>query len=235
MSFVYRNRRVIFILVLVFILLVSSVGYFYLNNNSKSNKKISKNVLLTDNSKSLKKISKSKNIDNAIYYKVDIKGEIKNPGIYSLKSGSRVDDVIKEAGGLLDSADTTVINLSKKIKDEMVIIVYSKSQVADFRKTRESENKVIESCINTVVDGSIRNDACVDSNNDSQLKITSKVSINTADVEEFMTLSGIGESKAQKIIKYRDENGPFKSVEDLKNVDGIGDSIYDKIKENITL
>lgn len=221
---------------MVVVLVLSSFGYFYFVRRPKNNSKNKeKNVLLVEKSKSKKVEKVSKEDDTDEYLKVDIKGEIKNPGIYSLKVGSRVDDVIREAGGLLDNADTTVINLSKKIKDEMVIIVYSKSQVEDFSRTREIENKVVSSCISSV-DGSIKNDACIDSDSDSSDGMTlAKVSINTASVEEFMSLSGIGEGKAQKIVKYREENGPFLSIEDLKKVGGIGDSIYDKIKENLTL
>lgn len=221
---------------MVIVLVLSSFGYFYFVCKPKNNKKKENNVLLIEKSKSKKVEKVSKTDDTDEYFKVDIKGEIKNPGIYSLKVGSRVDDVIREAGGLLDNADTTVINLSKKIKDEMVIIVYSKSQVEDFSRTREIENKVVSACISPVLDGSIKNDACIDSDSDSSGGMTLvKVSINTASVEEFMSLSGIGEGKAQKIVKYREENGPFLSIEDLKKVDGIGDSIYDKIKENLTL
>ncbi len=163
-------------------------------------------------------------------YKVDIKGEVLTPGIYSLDSNKRVIDVIDMAGGLTENADTSVINLSKKIKDEMVIIIYSKSEVKEFEKTKEKETQVQEKCIQKD-ENSLKNDACISTDS----KTTSgKVSINTGTKEELMTLSGIGESKAQDIIKYREENGSFKTIEDIKNVSGIGDSLFAKIKENIT-
>ena len=83
------------------------------------------------------KLNQKNRIENIENYKVDIKGEILTPGIYTLKSNSRVIDVIEMSGGLTENADTSVINLSKKITDEMVIIIYSKSEVKDFEKTKE--------------------------------------------------------------------------------------------------
>ncbi len=115
--------------------------------------------------------------------------------------------------------------------DEMVIIIYSKEEVKDFKKTKEIENKVIEQCIKKT-DTSLTNDACIDNNNENNQN--TKININTATLEELMTLSGIGESKAKSIIKYREEN-PFKTIEDLKNVTGIGDNLFAQIKENITV
>lgn len=165
-----------------------------------------------------------------ITYKVDIKGEIVNPGIYSLEEGSRVIDVINMAGGLTENANTTIINLSKKITDEMVIIIYSNDQVNDFAKTKEIEEQILDKCN----DGEIRNDACIETEEEEE-PTTKPISINTATKEELMNLPGIGEAKALDIIKYREENGPFQNIEDIKNVSGIGDSLFAKIKENITL
>ena len=119
--------------------------------------------------------------------------------------------------------------------DEMVIIIYSKEEVKDFKKTKEIENKVIEQCIQKS-DTSLTNNACIDNDNkqNNQTNQSNKININTATIEELMTLSGIGESKAKSIIKYREEN-PFKTIEDLKNVTGIGDNLFAQIKENITV
>ena len=120
--------------------------------------------------------------------------------------------------------------------DEMVIIIYSKEEVKDFKKTKETENKVIEQCIQKS-DTSLTNDACIDNNENNKNNHTdqnTKININTATLEELMTLSGIGESKAKSIIKYREEY-PFKTIEDLKNVTGIGDNLFAQIKENITV
>jgi len=177
------------------------------------------------------------------YVNVDIKGEVKNPGLYQIDCNSRVQNVIEKAGGITVNGDTTLINLGKKVSDEMVIIVYSKKEVANFIDTKEEESKKIDNCINSI---QIKNDACIESDNIINQTITNNeveldtpvktlVSINKAQKEELMTLSGIGESKANNIINYRNENGNFKSIEELKNVKGIGDSIFEKIKDSITL
>lgn len=162
---------------------------------------------------------------------VDIKGEVNSPGIYSMKASSRVIDVIEKAGGLTENADTTVINLSKKIKDEMVIIIYSKEQVKNFEETKKKEEELQNKCI-CPDENSIKNDACIYENNTTT---SGKININTATKEELMTLPGIGESKAKDIIAYRQTNGAFQTIEAIKNVSGIGDNLFAQIKENITV
>ena len=172
--------------------------------------------------------------------KVDIKGEVKNPGIQELNEFDRVGDAIKKAGGLTEDADTELINLSKTLKDEMVIIVYNKYEIEKIKsETNKSETiiKYIEqkcTCPDTI------NDACINKKSESnketkeQIKET-KISINTATIEELMKVDGIGESKAKAIIKYREENGPFQTIEDIKNVSGIGESTFEKFKDYITV
>ncbi len=223
-TFKYRYRKQIIIGVFILILLVggTTLTIFML----QSNKKDKSDIVVSTSTNTLKKKPKKENSEN---YKVDIKGEILTPGIYTLKSNSRVIDVIEMSGGLTENADTSVINLSKKITDEMVIIIYSKSEVKDFEKTKEKEKTVQEKCIKKD-ENSLKNDACIT----DSVKTSGKVSINSATKEELMTLTGIGEAKAEDIIKYREENGSFKTIEDIKNVSGIGDSLFAKIKENIT-
>ena len=176
---------------------------------------------------------KEKTSTSEILFKVDIKGQVNNPGIYSLKEGSRVIDVIEASGGLTENANTTVINLSKKIEDEMVIIIYSNEEVNNFSKTKEIEKQVIENCIKKD-ETSLQNDACINISNEESNTNNKTININSATQEELMTLPGIGESKAKDIITYRSEK-PFKSIEDIKNVPGIGESLFAKIKENITI
>jgi len=169
-------------------------------------------------------------INQQTTYKVDIKGAIKKPGVYEIDSESRIIDVIKQAGGLKDNADTSVINLSKKISDEMVIIIYTSSQVNKFTTVKKEEKIKIESCSNY---NNLTNDGCIESN--SNTTTASKISINKATIEELMSLSGIGEAKAKLIIEYRKQNGAFTKIEDIMNVTGIGQSLFDKIKNNITI
>ncbi len=151
---------------------------------------------------------------------VDIKGLVVNPGVYNIKSDSRIIDVIELAGGLKEGANTEQINLSKKVTDEMVIVIYSNEEVESMKKNDsynniDNANYVEEYKINDTSDG--------------------KVSINTSTLEELMTLKGIGKSKAEAIIKYRNTVGLFNSIEEIMNVSGIGESIYKKIKDNIKL
>ena len=220
-SFHYRYKKQIIIISIILILLSVSGYFIYINIPKKEEIKISKE----------EPIKKEKEVKEETKYKVDIKGQINNPGIYEVVISSRVIDVINLAGGLTVNADTSVINLSKKVIDEMVIIIYSKDEVTNFKKTKEIEQQVQDQCIQKD-ENSLKNDACISSNKNTN---TTKVSINNASIEELMTLPGIGDSKAKDIIDYRTKNGPFKKLEDLKNIPGIGENVYNKLKENITL
>lgn len=137
------------------------------------------------------------------------------------------------AGGLTDKANTSVINLSKKITDEMVIIIYSNYEVNNFKRTKEIEASLIEMC-KQKDSNSLKNDACIEGNKNTKDN-NSKVNINTATKEELMTLTGIGEAKANDIISYRNKNGSFKNVDEIKNIKGIGDAIFAKIKDRLTI
>lgn len=225
-TFKYRYRKQIIIGIIIFLIITISITIPIIMLSNKKGKKKEKPIVL-EKKITKKKKTKTKEIEE---YKVDIKGQINMPGIYSLKSNSRVIDVITLAGGLTENADTSVINLSKKIKDEMVIIIYSYDEVYNFKQTKEIEKQVEEKCIQKD-ENALKNDACISSD---QVKDIGKVNINSASLEELMILTGIGESKAKDIISYRETNGPFTTIEDLKKVSGIGDSIFAKIKENIT-
>lgn len=190
--------------------------------------------------------------------KVEIKGMVLNPGVYELENGKRVNDLIEVSGGLLENANTNYLNLSKKLKDEMIIIVYSNDEINSFKENKNSnyENIKIEcNCPDTI------NNACMDigdishednityennsenknpnsenKNLDSNISdIDSKISINDADEENLTKISGIGSSKAKSIIEYRKQNGNFKTIEDIMNVSGIGKSLFEKIKDYITV
>ena len=182
-----------------------------------------------------KEVVKQESITN---YKVDIKGEIKNPGVYELSSSSRVIDVINLSGGLKENANTEYINLSKKIEDEMVIVIYSNDDISRFKEGNEKTiYKDYEcNCPDNINDICIDNSDILDYTNSIDIDEKDfKISINTASKEELMTLTGIGEGKADAIIKYREEFGKFLNIEDIKNVSGIGDSVYTKIKDYIKL
>lgn len=160
--------------------------------------------------------------------KVEIKGEVVSPGVYELPVNSRVIDLINLAGGLTEHAVLANINQAKKLVDEMVVVIYNQNDLVEQVRT---EYVYLECTCPEV-----KNDACIEEEkveeNNQNIENT-KISINTASLEELMTLSGIGEKTATKIIEYRKEN-LFKKLEDIKNVSGIGDSLYEKIKDYIT-
>lgn len=142
---------------------------------------------------------------------IDIKGAVKLPGVYELANGERIIDAVDKAGGFLASADTRKVNLAALLVDEMVIYVPEEGEDVEGLTLPETPSP-----------------------EDGKETGQSKVNINTATVEELTTLSGIGESKAKAILEYREENGLFKSVDELVNVTGIGEKSLEKIRDDIT-
>lgn len=216
------------------ILLIFALALTLLIINSQNNKE----EIIEEPIEQIETIEESKEEIKKI--KVDVKGEVKKPGVYELNDGSRVYDAIKASGDLTENADTTLLNLSKNLKDEMVIIVYNKNEIEKLKKdltTTQTVIKYIEkecSCPDTI------NDACMkkaDTTKKEETKASkdNKVSINTGTLEELQTIPGIGESKAQAIIEYREKNGNFNTIEEIKNISGIGESTFDKFKEYITI
>lgn len=153
--------------------------------------------------------------ENILVY---INGEINNPGVYTLKENSRVENVIKAAGGFTEEADKTRINLAKKLRDEDYILVGKKS---------EEVNKIIDDSNISKSNG----DLIIGVNTSTDK--SDKINLNSATKEELKTIPGIGDVTAQRILDYREENGSFSSIEELKNVERIGDKTFEKIKEYV--
>ena len=196
-----------------------------INNNSDTSK---------DNSSS-KQASLEENKESKVAkYYIDIKGFVKKPGVYEVTADNIVNDCIKLAGGLLKNADTTTINLSKKVSSEMVIYIPKKEEViktipnTTVTKDQERPN-------DAVVSDNNKSNSSISKDNNTQTPNRTLVNINTATIQELTTLSGIGDAKAQDIIDYRTLNGNFKTIEDIKNVSGIGEALYAKIKDYITV
>lgn len=148
---------------------------------------------------------------------VDLKGAVKIPRVYTMPKDSRVDELIQMAGGFTSEADQNTVNLAAKLKDESVIYVAKKEEHApSVAQTAEITTPNASSAL-------------------TENSATQKVNINTADLTGLQTLSGVGAKKAQDIIDYRTQHGPFQKVEDLGNVKGFGDKTIEKLKENITV
>lgn len=144
---------------------------------------------------------------------VYVTGAVKNPGVYNLKEGERVKDAIDMAGGSLPEADLLRLNLAQKLHDEDKLYVPKVGEIPD--------NELVQG--SSAAGGS----AGISSSGGG------KININTADLSTLDTLPGIGPATAQKIIDYRNQNGPFTSIEDIKNVSGIGDKKFEQIKDKI--
>jgi len=199
----------LFILFISIIVIIASYFVITKLESSNVNEEVIKEELAYVETTSEESTSTSNN------FYVDVKGEVKNPNVYMVSEGMLVIDAVNLAGGFTKNAYTDNINLSKKLNNEMVIIVGNKKDY-----TTSTTVKVI-------------NDALIkEEKKDNTNKAL--VNINTASKEELMTITGIGESKANSIIEYRNKT-KFNSIEDIKNISGIGDKFFEQIKNYITV
>ena len=243
MKFIRKKIKIITIIILILLSIGLITIKIYLNNNSTKNIKESKieEIIIKDDEE-LDKKEEIPLIENIF---VDIRGAVVNPGVYEIENDKKVIDVVNKAGGLTEKADTSMINLAKQLTNEMVIIIYTKEEVEKYTNQEEIIKIVEKECICPKVE----NNACFNNNENNSLieennkenevveenKQNDKINLNTANLEELQTLSGIGESKAKAIIEYRNEHKKFNNIEELKQVSGIGDALYEKIKNNITI
>ncbi|WP_237036293.1 helix-hairpin-helix domain-containing protein [Mediannikoviicoccus vaginalis] len=137
---------------------------------------------------------------------VHIDGEVVNPGLYKLTTDDRVNDLLVLAGGATDKASLKDVNLAKRLEDEMKIYIPSKDEIGSNEVSGQS----------------------------GLSSSTGKINLNTASKDELKTLPGIGDSRADEIIRYRENTG-FSKLEDIKNISGIGDKTYEKLKDLISV
>lgn len=163
---------------------------------------------------------------------VHISGAVNKEGIVELKENSRIADAIEEAEGLKEEACIDEINLAYILEDGMKIHIPTKEEI-NSKKELESQEYITKSSGINIEDDSKSNNNSSQSSSRTTLAQNSKININTATQTELETLPGIGPSTSIKIINYREQEGKFKSVEDIKNVSGIGDSKFNKIKDLI--
>ncbi|PZL70672.1 comEA protein [Enterococcus plantarum] len=140
---------------------------------------------------------------------VDIKGAVEKPGLYEGTLNMRVWDAVMLAGGVKDIADTKRVNFSERIADQMVIYI---PEIGEEAQSAENNSQSEE----------------------SQSKDVNKINLNQASEAELQTLPGVGQKKAQEIIRYREENGGFKTIEEIKNISGFGEKTFEKLKDAIT-
>ena len=225
MKLIKKYKYILTCIIIIIIIIACILVKKNLNDNKYENIEEEKEITISE------KIEEEK--ENKC--SVDIKGAVNQPNVYLVDCDNNVNDIIKLAGGLKKDADTSVTNLAKKVTDEMVIIIYTKQQVKNSNivdtvvKVVEKEcicpNIQNDGCINTQITSNITNQE----NSDNGL-----ININTATKEKLLTIPGIGEAKANAIIKYREANGSFNSIEDIQKVDGIGSKLYEEIKIYIT-
>lgn len=203
----YKTIGTILIGIIIFLFFIIS---YFTGGKSKLNKNNNESIFVEEN-ESMEVISKKEEKEEKESTKivVDIKGEVKKPDIYWLEEDSIIEDLINIAGGVTEEGDLSKINRAEKLNNHEVVVI---TNIND----EESEGE-------TIISSTINN------NKDN------KININTANSAELDSLSGIGPSKAEAIIKYREENGNFKTIEEIKNVTGIGEGLFEKFKENITI
>ena len=202
------------IIIIVGALIVIGIIIFIYNSKKIDTSDMNEEMLIANN-------ETNNIIDTKIEEKniiiVHITGAVKSPGIVKLKEGSRIEDAINKAGGLNEDADITNVNLAYILEDGIKIKIPSSLDVTEV----QNENILNSDSGENIVEEFENSDE------------NSLLNINKATKQDLQNLPGIGVSLASKIIEYREENGKFANIEDIKNVNGIGESKYENIKEHI--
>ncbi len=149
--------------------------------------------------------------------KVYVTGEVNNPGVIELEEGARIQDAIEAAGGIKPEANLEDVNLAYEVEDGEKIYIPNQSE----ESTEMAEGAGTATATESLTGSSSNSKG--------------KININKATASELTAIPGVGESTAQKIVAYREENGKFKAIEDIKNVSGIGDSKFNNIKDYIAV
>nr|WP_296050124.1 ComEA family DNA-binding protein [uncultured Blautia sp.] len=171
-------------------------------------------------------------VSQTIY--VDVCGAVVNPGVYELSSDSRVFQAIEKAGGYLPGAAASYLNRARSLSDGQQIYVPTQEEV-DGQTIPLTQDETAQDGM--VQEGTAQTGTAADNTADGTgtTQAGQRINLNTADVSQLSTLTGVGESKALAIIAYREENGPFTSIEDIMNVPGIKEGTYEKIKDKIAI
>lgn len=213
----YNYKKLIFPVILISMYIL---GFVYLNDkiNKKEITKV-ENIIYEENIKE-EEVINDEEILSVSYIYIDVKGAVKKPGVYKLVSGSRVIDAINISGGLVKNSNTNYLNLSKVLKDSDIVKIYTNEEIDNMSKEE--------------IDVMDTSDSKVEEEIEKE-ETLGLININTAPISELDKLEGIGEAKASAIVEYREKNGLFKSIDDIKNVSGISESLFEKIKDFITI
>lgn len=214
-----KKQKIIFAIIIILMACVIIYYIYSTLNNVDYNHEIeisNNNLEITSD---LESISIEENVTETQEILVHISGCVKENKVVSLPDGSRVNDAIEAAGGLTKDADLTNVNLAYILEDGEKIYIPKKG---------EEISSINNSSISSTFSSTSSSNATSSTKN-------SKININKATQAELEIIPGIGPSTALKIINYRNENGKFKSIEDVKNISGIGDSKYEKMKDYITI
>lgn len=226
-----KNKKTTGILAILVIILISS-GILYLKsgfkelkkndtesvfveddiNNDKSDQNLINNSSKSQGKKSSEQNTKTEDVSlKDKFIVVEIKGEVKKPDVYTLNEDSIVKDLIDKAGGITENADLSKINRAKKLQNHEEVYIAN---------------------VNETTPNSPNTNIAVNSNK-TQASSSEMININSATIEDLKKLNGVGDAKAKSIIEYREQNGGFKSIEDLKSVKGFGGKMFEKIKDQI--
>ena len=211
-----NNKKTKNIIIIILVIIIIIIYNKFIMQNDEI---IIENIAEEENKTEEIQENNSTTEENIVIY---ITGEIKKEGIYELPENSRIADAIEKAGGINEQADLTQINLAYKLQDGMRIYIPKKAEL-----NQENNIKTEDKTETIITKGNTKETENTQTNK--------KININKATQAELETLPGIGTSTAEKIIKYRTENGNFKKKEDIMNVSGIGENKYQKIKDLINV
>ncbi|MDI9218984.1 MULTISPECIES: helix-hairpin-helix domain-containing protein [Clostridium] len=218
----FLTKRNIVLIILVFICILTSFILYGRNKSKVFKDEYMKNIFVDEESHAedsaevsaepIKEVNgKNKSPQSTKMIVVEIKGEVVNPDVYEISEGSIIRDLITKAGGLTDEANIEKINRADKLRDNQLIVIPNKNNLSN---ANVNDNTNI---------------------NNGSTSENGVININTATLEELQKINGVGEVKAKSIIEYREKNGGFKSIDEMKNIEGIGDKTFEKMKDKITI
>lgn len=208
-----KQKKIVGVIGLIIILGVSYM--VYKKTSEKENVDLDNNILISNNSQVENTTNSEETEKNII---IHITGAVKKPGIVKIKEGGRIEDAIEQAGGLTEDADISKVNLAYILDDGLKI------NIPSILEESNEEEIIVEDSGESIIE-----------DNNTQVNNQEFININKATQTDLENLPGIGPSLAMKIIEYRDTNGNFTDISELKNVNGIGESKFNTIKDFIRI